>query len=564
MKITDVKCILLSAPYAKAGDDEREGKREEQEEGQIMRTEQEHDTYLRVICSFVAATFFLLMSVAATRAAEVSRTSPRHNILFIAVDDLRTSLGCYGDPLAKTPNIDQLAKASRRFTRAYCQESVCGPSRTSILTGRLPDNTRVWHNRNLFRDTLPTAVTLPEYFKDQGYHTQSLGKVLSGENSMAAQDPQSWSVPPLLKGHGWTNYASKENRGKRGKGPATEQEDLPDEGYPDGKLAALAVQTIEDLSERDQPFFLAVGFFKPHLPFCAPKKYWDLYDPADFEPVGKTRRTKKAPDVAYPDHLELGGYRDIPKDENVTIEQARRLRHGYYACVSYADAQVGKLLDALKRLEQDENTIVVLWGDHGYSLGEADHWCKDTNFEMDTRAPLMFRFPGMPEPGVATEAMIEYVDIYPTVVDLAGLPPAPDLDGASLVPILKDPRREGRSFVLSQFARPFKPSLPKVMGYSIRTKAHRYTRWVQWPTRETLQEELYDYDSSRSAVREGAFLIERENVAADPAYRELRERLHTSLDESLRTRTNLEALKHPVKENSSRKMKGKNRQESSK
>ena len=494
-----------------------------------------------------------LPSVVHAGATPDASTKP--NVLFIAVDDLRTSLGCYGDRLAKTPNIDRLAETARPFTRAYCHQSVCGPSRTSILTGRLPDNTRVWHNRNLFRDTLPDAVTLPQHFKRHGYHVQSLGKVLSGNDREAEQDPPSWSVPPLLKGPGWRNYALEKNRGQRGKGPATEQADLPDEGYSDGKLAALAVRTLEDLVGKKRPFFLAVGFFKPHLPFCAPKKYWDLYDPSDFLPASKPVRTRNAPELAYPDHLELGGYKDVPKDEKVGIEQARHLRHGYYACVSYVDAQVGKVIDALKRLGVEERTIVVLWGDHGYSLGEADHWCKDTNFEMDTRAPLLFRFPGMPEPGIATEAMIGYVDIYPTVVELAGLPPATGLDGKSLAAVLQDPRQPGRPFVLSQFARPFKPSMPEVMGYSVRTQTHRYTRWVRWPTRETLAEELYDYGSSRSAVRQGAFLVERENLAGEAAYDELRSRLSAMMDQALRTRTDLEALKMPRREKKSRKKK---------
>lgn len=514
-------------------------------------------------CTFLTLLGLLLVQLDALLASDTSSTPAKLNVLFIAVDDLRTSLGCYGDTLAKTQNIDRLAQESRLFNRAYCHQSVCGPSRTSILTGRLPDNTRVWHNRNLFRDTLPDAVTLPEYFKNHGYHAQSLGKVLSGNAREAEQDPQSWSVPPLLRGPGWSNYALDENRSKSGKGPATEMADLPDEGYSDGKLAALAVKTLEDLAGQTQPFFLAVGFFKPHLPFCAPKKYWDLYDQADFGLSSEAVRTLNAPDVAYPDHLELGGYKDVPKDERVSTEQARHLRHGYYACVSYADAQVGKLLDALKRLGLEENTIVVLWGDHGYSLGEADHWCKDTNFEMDTRTPLMFRFPGMPEPGVATEAMMEYVDIYPTVVELAGLPAAPDLDGTSLVPILKDPRREGRPFVLSQFSRPFKPTIPEVMGYSIRTQTHRYTRWVQWPTRKTLHEELYDYGSGRSAVRQRAFLVERENVSSNPAYQELREQLGAMMDRSLDARTNVEELKRQTVEKPASKKNRKDRQEPS-
>lgn len=506
----------------------------------------------------------LLVSLNTLSASEIPSTVSKPNVLFIAVDDLRTSLGCYGDSLATTPNIDRLAATSRRFTRAYCHQSVCGPSRTSVLTGRLPDNTRVWHNRNLFRDTLPDAVTLPQHFKNHGYHVQSLGKVLSGNDREAEQDPQSWSVPPLLKAPGWSNYALEENRSRGGKGPATEMADLPDKGYSDGKLAALAVQVLEDLAKRKRPFFLAVGFFKPHLPFCAPRKYWDLYDPADLTLPARVVRTLNVPEMAYHEHRELGGYKGVPKDEKFDLDQARHLRHGYYACVSYADAQVGKLLDALDRLGLEENTIVVFWGDHGYSLGEAGRWCKGTNFETDTRAPLMFRSPGMPEPGVATEAMVEYVDVYPTVVQLAGLPPAPNLDGTSFVPILNDPAREGRPFVLSQFARPFEPSQPEVMGYSVRTQTHRYTRWVRWPSREALVEELYDYGSTRSAIQQGAFLIERENVSSDPGYHELREQLGAMMDRSLDARTNVGELKLLKVEQTASEKKRKDRQEPSK
>jgi len=488
------------------------------------------------MCYRLALLSLMFMPLDGLSASESQETRDTLNVLFIAVDDLRTSLGCYGDTLVKSPNIDRLAATSRRFKRAYCHQAVCGPSRTSILTGRLPDNTRVWHNRNLFRDTLPDLVTLPQYFKNHGYHAQSLGKVFSGRDREAELDPPSWSVPPLLKGPGWSNYALAENQGYSGKGPATEMADLPDEGYSDGKLAALAVKTLEDLAARKQPFFLAVGFFKPHLPFCAPKNYWDLYDPDEFELTRNTKPTLNAPDVAYHEHRELGGYKDVPKGEKLDADQARHLRHGYYACVSYADAQVGKLLDALGRFGLEEHTIVVFWGDHGYSLGEADRWCKGTNFDVDTRTPLMLRFPGMPEAGMATEAMVEFVDLFPTIVQLAGLPPAPDLDGQSFVRILNDPRREGRPFVLQQFARPFKPSAPEIMGYSVRTPNHRYTRWVRWPSREVLEEEFYDYSSDRSVARHKAFFIERENVIDDPAYGRLREQLCALMIQTLEAR----------------------------
>jgi iduronate 2-sulfatase len=400
----------------------------------------------------------------------------------------------------------------------------------------LPDRTGVWHNRNLFRDTLPDAVTLPQLFKNNGYHAQSIGKVFSGRDREAELDPQSWSVPPLLKGKGWRNYVFEANDGGNKKGVAYEAADVDDDGYSDGKLVNLAIKTLEGFKERGQPFFLAVGFFKPHLPFNAPKKYWDRYDPAVFQRRALGARTRGAPEVAYPDHLELGGYRGVPRDERVSLEQACRLRHGYYACVSYVDAQAGKILAALERLGLAGNTIVVLWGDHGYSLGEAGHWCKDTNFELDTRVPLIMRVPGVTTRGAATEALIEYVDIYPTLAELADLPVPEGLDGTSLVPILQDPRRPGREVVLSQFSRPFKPSAPKVMGYSIRTETHRYTRWVQWPRRTLMAEELYDYTSPAGVVRVGAFLVERQNLVQYPAHADTRDRLRLRMDRVLRER----------------------------
>jgi iduronate 2-sulfatase len=456
----------------------------------------------------------------------------RPNVLFIAIDDLRTSLGCYGDPMVKSPNIDRLARTARQFNRAYCQQAVCGPSRTSLLTGRLPDNTRVWHNRNLFRDTLPDAVTLPQLFKTNGYQALAFGKIFSGDEREL--DPISWSAPEILKQPGWSNYVLREDTGK-GKGVAYEAADVPDDGYTDGKLATLAIGTLEKLKQDKESFFLAVGFFKPHLPFNAPKKYWDLYDPAVFA-LPKQTRVKGAPEIAYHTHRELGGYQHMPEDEAVSAEQARVLRHGYYACVSYVDAQVGRLLDALQRLGLEQNTIVVLWGDHGWSLGEKDRWCKATNFERDTRVPLMVREPGMAKPGVPTETLIEYVDIYPTLAALAGLTPPADLDGRSFAPLLQDPKAPGRDVAFSQFNRPWKPDTFDSMGYTLRTATQRYTRWVEWPTRKTITEEFYDYTTAASATRDGGILIELENVIADPAHAASLNRLRARLDETLATR----------------------------
>ncbi len=487
----------------------------------------------RSMLQMLMAILSLACGVRSLLAENLAEPSPeRPNILFIAVDDLRPALGCYGDTLAKSPSIDRLALSARRFDRAYTQQAVCGPSRTSLLTGLLPDHTRVWHNRNRFRDTAPELVTLPQCFKQGGYRVVSLGKVFSGDEREL--DPVSWSEPEVLKGVGWKNSLLPENQGS-GKHAAWEAADVDDEAYPDGKLATLAVQRLGELQRESQPFFLAIGFFKPHLPFNAPKKYWDLYDPAHFELADDGEQVTGSPSLALHTHRELGGYRGMPEDEQVDAAEARRLRHGYYACVSYIDAQVGKLLAELKRLELERRTIVVLWGDHGFSLGENGRWCKGTNFERDTRVPLMIRTPAMANPGIATASLVQLVDLYPTLAELAGLTPPHNLDGRSLVPILKDPQARGRDVVLSQFNRPWKATAPELMGYSIRTATCRYTRWIDWSTRATVAEEMYDYTAADSVRSLDAYLIEQASVVLDPGRAALRDRLRELMDQTMTT-----------------------------
>ena len=454
-----------------------------------------------------------LLQTAVFGLDQTERQKLRPNVLFIAIDDLRTSLGCYGDPLANSPSIDRFARTARQFNRAYVQQAVCGPSRTSMLTGRLPDHTQVWHNRNRFRETNPDLVTLPQLFKQSGYRTLGFGKIFSGNKREL--DPQSWSEPELLRQPDWKNYVLPQNRGLKKKQSAFERADVGDDAYADGKLTSLAIRTLEDLTDRQQPFFLTVGYFKPHLPFNAPRKYWNLYDSNSFIlPDHLAANVQNMPPLAAHSHRELGGYRDIPQDEQLDRQHTNRLRHGYYACVSYVDAQVGRLLDTLQRLHLDGTTIVVIWGDHGYSLGEMNRWCKATNFERDTRIPLLIRTPGQRKPGVAANSLVEAVDLYPTLADLAGLIPPTDLDGQSLVPIIQDPQAAGRALALSQFNRPWTASLPERMGYSIRTADHRYTRWIEWTTRRTLTEELYDYTLSSSVTAHTGHMIEQTNIAA--------------------------------------------------
>jgi iduronate 2-sulfatase len=486
------------------------------------------------ILSVIMARF--LIGDGAAVSSEPLGNSDRPNVLLICIDDLRPALGCYGDPLARTPHIDRLAKSSRVFHRAYVQQAVCGPSRASLLTGRLPDQIRVWHNRQLFRDTLPDLITLPQLFKNNGYHTQGLGKVFSGQET--EDDPHSWTVPLTLRGRGWRNYVTEEDKQRSGKGPPFEAADVSDDGYSDGKLADLAIETLRKLKADQTPFFLAVGFLKPHLPFNAPKKYWDQYDPASFDFLDTPALRAGAPEIAYHTHRELGGYRGIPKSERVSAEQSRQLRHGYYACVSYIDSQVGRLIDALQQFELDEKTIVVLWGDHGFALGEDARWCKGTNFELDTRVPLMIRAPNLTMPGVASESLVEAVDLYPTLSELAGLTAPEGLAGRSLVPILAIPDAKIRDHALSQFPRPWRKQGQDFMGYSIRTSSHRYTRWVSWPSRQTVSEELYEYESPAEPLGDIRLGAESGNLVETVGYEAIRERLRDRLDEVLQSRLN--------------------------
>ena len=480
------------------------------------------------LLSFLCSLYLLavLSGEILAEAQDVNAVRSQPNVLFFAIDDLRPALGCYGDPLARSPHIDRFAATARRFNRFYIQQAVCGPSRTSLLTGLLPDHTRVWHNRNRFRETHPNHLTLPQLFRRNGYRCISLGKVFSGNESEL--DPASWSQPETLRRESWHNYVMPQNNGKEKKQAAYEIADVPDDAYPDGRLANLAVETLEKLGQDGQPFFLAVGFFKPHLPFNAPKKYWELHQREAFRlREGLRKPVELLPDVALHGHRELGGYLGVPKTEDLDDEQTRLMRHGYYACVSFIDAQVGIVLDALKRLRLEPNTIVVIWGDHGFALGEADRWCKGTNLEIDTRVPLLIRTPCLRRPGAATNSLLEAVDLYPTLASLARLEAPGNLDGLSFESLFNDPEAPGRGYVLSQFNRPWTRRAPDVMGYSIRTREQRYTRWVDWQSRETLAEELYDYSSSQSVEANAGHWIECRNVAAE------RPRLLRSMSEKM-------------------------------
>ena len=423
--------------------------------------------------------------------------SKRPNVLFIAIDDLRGAVGCLGDRIALTPNMDKLAREGTVFLNAYCQQAVCNPSRASVITGRRPDTLKVWDLKTHFRKHHPDIVTLPQYFKRHGYFTQSFGKILHGQGA-PSMDPPSWSAEPV-----WNHctksdqYVLPQNRpsDKSGKQAAAECADVPDEAYIDGKVAAQAVKKIEELAENGEPFFLEVGFRKPHLPCCAPRKYWDMYERRTFENGDwpALDRPKDGPDIALHNWKELRGYTDIPKIGVVRPEKAAEVRHGYYAAASYTDAQIGKLMDALDKFALRRNTVICLWSDHGFHLGEHTIWCKTSNYEFDARVPLIISAPQKKNAQVCRK-LVELVDMYPTIVELAGLSVPAGLEGTSMVPLLDDPERSWKKAAFTQFPRP--PYYNRnfdVMGYSVRTEQFHYVEWGDVKNSKPVALELYDH-----------------------------------------------------------------------
>jgi arylsulfatase A-like enzyme len=462
--------------------------------------------------------FILVLCSGVAYAAQQS--ARKLNVLFIVADDLRPELGCYGKPNIHSPNIDRLAGAGFLFERAYCQQALCAPTRASLLTACRPDTTGVHGLQVPLGKTRPDLVTLPQTFKNAGYETISLGKVY---HHGAADDPQGWSQPPWTPTGPWVGagvagaeavaiFKREQERSKDGSriaGPPTDIADVPDNGLPDGVIAEKAVEELRRLQSR--PFFLAVGFAKPHLPFSAPRKYWEMYQ-RDQIHISEVRDwPKDMPSFAGMDSGELRQYLGIPKKGNVPDDQARELIHGYYACVSYVDAQVGKVLDELDRLGLRENTIVVLWGDHGWKLSEYSAWCKHTNFEVDTRSPLLLQVPGMAG-GRKMRHLVEFVDVYPTLAELCGFTAPQTCEGTSMVPLLKEPQRPVSTWKRAAFSQYQREN--GSMGYSMRTERYRFTEWVK--DGSVIARELYDHQDAD---------LDLVNLANRPEYADLVARL---------------------------------------
>ena len=436
-----------------------------------------------------------------------ARGAEPQNVLLICVDDLKPALGCYGDPLANTPNIDQLASRSVVFQRAYCNQAVCSPSRNALLSGLRPTTLGIYDLATHLRDANPDLITMPQWFKQQGYRTESLGKIFHVGHGNR-DDELSWSVPswkakvvqyalpenrppktPMTREE--ARFSNQDPKGKP-KGPPTEVADVPDETYADGAVANQAIVRLRRASEDPKtPFFLAVGFVKPHLPFVAPKRYWDLFEPNKFPLASYQSAPAGAPQVAMHGFGELRQYRGISEKEPVQETMQQHLLHGYYAATSYVDAQIGKVLDELRRLGLDQNTIVILWGDHGWHLGDHGLWCKHSNFEQAARIPLLISAPGLPSH--RSNGLVESVDLFPTLCDLANLPlPSNPLDGISLATHLSDSRVPTKQHILHVYPRG-RGKDGEILGRAVRTERYRLVEWKPYTGDGKVELELYDY-----------------------------------------------------------------------
>ena len=443
-------------------------------------------------------------------AAPTSRTKKPMNVLFIAVDDLNTNLHTYGHPLVQTPNIDRLAARGTRFDRAYCQIPLCNPSRASLLTGQRPDTTKVYNLTVHPRTFLPYVVTLPQLFKNNGYFTARVGKIFhynvpDGIGTNGLDDPPSWNevVNPIGRDKTEQFRVTNLTPTMKGLGAAMAfwAADGSDDEQTDGKGALAAIKLLEQHTNAPagdgRPFFLAVGFYRPHCPFVAPQKYFDKYplDKITLAPRFEGERADK-PGPAFS---------VSPDNYGLSETDQKRLRQAYYASITFMDAQVGRVLDAVKRLGCEDNTIIVLWGDHGYATGEHGQWQKQMLWEEVTRVPLLIVFPGQKAKNKGSAALVEFVDVYPTLADLCGLTPPVELAGKSLRPLLDKPNQVFKQAAYTQIERGGGQGRPRFMGYSVRTNQFRYNEWDGGAKGVELYDEIADPR-------------EKTNLARDPKY----------------------------------------------
>lgn len=458
-------------------------------------------------------------SLAAALTIVVVHAETKPNVLLILVDDLKPALRAYGDTHAITPHLDKLATRGVRFDMAYCNTAVCAPSRFNLMTGSRSTSLGIYGFARDFRQVFPDAVTLPQHFAAHGYSTQALGKVFHIGHG-CYNDKPSWTVPhfkdlvieyvdPANKKQGKTREEalfSNEKAAGLARGAAWESPDVGDDAYADGRVAVETIKRLKaSAADPSKPFFIAAGFARPHLPFSAPKKYWDLYDPAKLPMPEMENAPEGAPAEAQKRGGEISQYTPVPTEpvDHFSDELKRKLIHGYYASTSYVDAQIGRVLKALDETGLAENTIVVLWGDHGFLLGELGIWTKHVNYELANRIPLIIAGPAVATPGSSTRQIAETVDIYPTLVELAGLPKpigTQPIEGVSLAPVLKNPEARVDDHAYHCFQK-------KRLGRAIRTDRYRLVVWRNPGQAESDEVvELYDY-------REGP--VERKNIAKE-------------------------------------------------
>ncbi|MBU2945851.1 sulfatase [Zobellia uliginosa] len=486
-------------------------------------------------------------------APVVKKNKRKPNILFIAIDDLRPELGSYGSEIAQSPNLDKLASEGLQFNRAYCQQAICGPSRASVLTGLRPETSGIYHNYLKIRELHPDVVTLPQHFKNNGYESVYYGKIFHHGD---LDDSLSWSRVPGPQPKSVVGFALPENQQIREEtrkemftkygdvakyglamGPAYESADVPDNTYSDGYNTDLAVADIKKMAkDSDKPFFLGLGFHKPHLNWVAPKQYWDLYDEAKIPMTSDSIPPENGAAMGLHPSFELRVRSGIPKKGKLDPELSKTLKHAYLACISYVDAQIGRAITALEDAGIRDNTIIIVWSDHGYHLGDMGIWGKATNYEIATRVPLMIWTPDMPETkrGAQTDALVELIDIYPALCELAQIEKPEHIEGLSFVPLLKNPKQKWKTAVFSQFPSPalrewgsyplrpamretyFGPLIEKVetkiksqqkqkwnrdlfenklMGYAMRTEQYRFIVWKDQTQLQAtpLYFELYDH-----------------------------------------------------------------------
>ena len=443
----------------------------------------------------------VVFSLIGVGSVSTAAASSKPNVLFITIDDLRVEIGCYGQTHVKTPVMDRLAARGMRFDRAYVQAAFCNPSRNSFLTGLRPDTTRIFGNRTRLRDRLPDVVTLPQLFREQGYRTIRLGKIFHGGADM--DDPKSWDVALYPK----VTDVGRRGEGRNLTGGAVKwcrwlAAEGDDEDQPDGQIAREAVRFLRQGHEA--PFFLAVGFNKPHDPFVAPKKYFDMY------PLEELKLYRDPANRTPDSRFALGSVGWKREFDKFTDQERKEFLRSYYAGTTFVDTQIGKVLKALQESGAAESTIVVLISDHGYHLGERGWWNKNTLFELTARTPMIVYRPGMKAAGQSCSRLVEFVDIFPTLTELCGLPAPAVLEGRSFAPLLDDPRQHWKEAAFTQLVR------GPVEGRSVRTERWRYIEW----DRGQKGAELYDHETDPR---------EYTNVASDPAHGQLIARLRALL-----------------------------------